>query len=78
VGKARASGIALEAKLTLTERVPDGPASKLDQQLRLSVNNLLGEDDVSGRVVQTDGLAQGAHIVAATYAVRSVKLETKF
>ncbi|MET3130110.1 outer membrane receptor for ferrienterochelin and colicins [Oxalobacteraceae bacterium GrIS 1.11] len=47
-------------------------------QLRISAANLLGQDYDSGSTVTTNGLAQGAEVVARTYALWSVKLETKF
>ncbi len=75
-------------RTSLTETVAGGAKRALDlyglwkfnprTQLRISVNNLLGDDYTSERVVRTDGLAQAAQTVARTYAVWSVKLETKF
>lgn len=47
-------------------------------QLRVAAANLLRDDYDSARVVYADGLAQSADTRSRTYAVLTVKLETKF
>ena len=46
-------------------------------QLRIGVNNLVAGDYDNGRVVTTNGLAQGAETIARTYTSVNIKLELK-
>ena len=73
---------------SLTETVDSGAKRVLDlyglwkfnprTQLRISASNLLANDADSGRLVYSNGLAQASDSMARTYAIWSVKLETKF
>ncbi|MFM9435757.1 outer membrane receptor for ferrienterochelin and colicins [Janthinobacterium sp. CG_23.3] len=75
-------------RTSLSETVTGGAKRALDlyglwkfnprTQLRVSASNLLADDADSGRLVYTNGLAQMAETSARTYAVWSVRLETKF
>lgn len=74
---------------TSTTQVVDGAAKRVldmyglwkfsaSTQLRISASNLLAQDYLSGSTVTTNGLAQTADTSARTFAVWSLRLETKF
>ncbi|WP_038497475.1 TonB-dependent receptor plug domain-containing protein [Janthinobacterium agaricidamnosum] len=79
---------ATTVQTSLTETVSGGAKRVLDvyglwkfnarTQLRISASNLLADDYHSGRLVDSNGLAQTAQTMADTYRVLNVRLETKF
>lgn len=72
---------------SMAERVSTGPKRQLDLyglwkfspdlNLRISGNNLLGEDYDTSRIVTTGGLSQMSMTAARSYPTLSVKLEMK-